>query len=41
LTNPFVQTYRYDSLERLTEAKETSGEAANSPQTWKQQFGYS
>jgi hypothetical protein len=36
LTNPLVQNYQYDSLYRLTEAKETSG--AN--QTWKQQFGY-
>jgi RHS repeat-associated protein len=36
LQNPFVQTFKYDSLERLTEAKET----VNSNQTWKQQFGY-
>lgn len=36
LANPFVQTFKYDSLSRLTEAKETN----NSNQTWKQGFGY-
>jgi RHS repeat-associated protein len=36
LTNPLVQTYKYDSLYRLTEAKEVSG--AN--QTWKEAFNY-
>jgi RHS repeat-associated protein len=36
LTNPLVQTYKYDSLYRLTEARETS----NSNQTWKEAFSY-
>lgn len=36
LTNPFVQTYKYDSLYRLTEARETN----NGGQTWKQGFSY-
>ena len=36
LAAPLVQTYKYDSLYRLTEAKETQ----NSQQTWIQQFGY-
>jgi RHS repeat-associated protein len=36
LTAPMVQTFKYDSLFRLTEARET----ANSAQNWKQQFGY-
>jgi RHS repeat-associated protein len=36
LTNPLVQTYKYDSLYRLTEARETS----NSNQTWKEAFNY-
>ncbi|MGB7069309.1 MAG: RHS repeat-associated core domain-containing protein [Pyrinomonadaceae bacterium] len=36
LTHPFVQTFAYDALQRLTEAKETS----NSNQTWKQVFDY-
>jgi RHS repeat-associated protein len=40
LANSLVQTYKYDSLERLTEARETSGTAQSAPQTWKQQFGY-
>ncbi|MEQ1646411.1 MAG: hypothetical protein ABL959_23360, partial [Pyrinomonadaceae bacterium] len=35
-TAPFVQTYRYDSLDRLTEATEK----VNGTQTWKQTFGY-
>ena len=36
LAIPFVQTYNYDSLDRITEAKET----VNSTQTWTQEFGY-
>ncbi len=36
LAQPFVQTFKYDSLYRLTEAKETN----NNQQTWKQTFGY-
>ncbi|MGB7070290.1 MAG: RHS repeat-associated core domain-containing protein [Pyrinomonadaceae bacterium] len=36
LAQPFVQTFAYDALQRLTEAKETS----NSNQTWKQVFDY-
>lgn len=36
LPQPFVQSYRYDSLFRLTEAIETQ----NGTQTWIQQFGY-
>ncbi len=36
LANPFVQTYKYDMLYRLTEAKESN----NSNQTWKQVFEY-
>ncbi|MEQ1763638.1 MAG: RHS repeat-associated core domain-containing protein [Pyrinomonadaceae bacterium] len=36
LTHPFVQTYKYDSRYRLTEARETS----NSAQTWKQNFSF-
>ena len=36
LTNPFVQSFKYDSLYRLTEARET----ANNQQTWKQNFTY-
>lgn len=36
LAHPFVQTYKYDSLYRLTEAKETN----NGNQTWKQRFAY-
>jgi RHS repeat-associated protein len=40
LANPFVQTYKYDGLDRLVEAKEVSGTAANAPQTWKQTFNY-
>jgi RHS repeat-associated protein len=34
----FVQTYKYDSLARLTEAKETTGTSAT--ENWKQTFGY-
>jgi RHS repeat-associated protein len=40
LQTPIVQTYKYDSLERLIEAKETSGTATNAPQNWIQNFGY-
>jgi RHS repeat-associated protein len=36
LANPFVQSYKYDSLNRLTEAKEING----TTQTFKQNFGY-
>jgi RHS repeat-associated protein len=35
-TTTFTQTYQYDSLNRLTEAKELS----NGNQTWKQNFDY-
>ena len=35
-TTSFVQTYKYDELNRLTEAKETT----NSTQNWRQTFGY-
>jgi RHS repeat-associated protein len=34
--NPYVQTYKYDSLSRISEAKET----VNSTQKWIQTFGY-
>lgn len=40
LAQPFVQTYRFDSLQRLTEARETFGTQQTSEQTWKQTFGY-
>jgi len=40
LTEPFVQTYRYDSLYRITEARETNGPATNASQNWKETFGY-
>lgn len=36
LAQPFVQTYRYDSLDRISEAIEK----VNGLQTWKQTFGY-
>lgn len=36
LANPFVQTYKYDSLDRITEAIEK----VNGTQTWKQTFGF-
>lgn len=36
LANPLVQSYQYDSLYRITEAKETS----NGNQVWKQNFTY-
>ncbi|MBX7053424.1 MAG: hypothetical protein K1X36_00580 [Pyrinomonadaceae bacterium] len=38
LGQPFVQSYKYDSLYRLTEAKEVSG--TNSTSNWIQTFGY-
>ena len=38
LQNPFVQSFKYDSLYRLIEAKETVG--TNPTPTWKQNFGY-
>ncbi|MBK7706056.1 MAG: hypothetical protein IPJ30_09815 [Acidobacteria bacterium] len=34
----FVQTYRYDSLYRITEARETNGPATNASQNWKEMF---
>jgi RHS repeat-associated protein len=40
LAQPFVQSYKYDSLFRLTEARETSGTGTSAPQTWKETFGY-
>lgn len=36
LSHPFVQTYKYDTLNRLTEATEMS----DTTQTWKQNFSY-
>jgi RHS repeat-associated protein len=36
MTNSIVQTYKYDSLDRITEAKETS----NNQQNWVQNFDY-
>ncbi len=36
LANPFVQTYEYDSLDRITQAQEK----VNGGQTWIQTFGY-
>jgi RHS repeat-associated protein len=36
LANPFVQTYAYDSLNRISSAEETN----NSVQSWKQAFTY-
>jgi hypothetical protein len=36
LSNPFVQSFKYDSLERLIEARETT----NGSQNWIQTFGY-
>jgi len=40
LNQPFVQSYKFDSLFRLIEARETSGAGASAPQTWKETFGY-
>jgi len=36
LTLPFVQSYKYDSLDRIIDARETN----NGNQTWRQTFGY-
>lgn len=36
LAAPFIQSYKYDALNRLKEAKETS----SGQQTWQQTFGY-
>jgi len=33
-TTSFVQTFKYDAINRLTEAKETTGSATNWSQTW-------
>lgn len=35
-SNPYVQTYKYDALDRLSEAKET----VNTQQKWIQNYGY-
>ena len=40
LAQPFVQSYKYDSLYRLKEARETSGTGTSAPQTWKETFDY-
>ena len=40
LSQPFVQTYKYDPLERLKEAVETSGTGTSAPQVWKESYGY-
>jgi RHS repeat-associated protein len=40
LTTPIVQSYKYDSLDRLTEAKETLGASANAPENWNQTWNY-
>ncbi|HEY0426708.1 MAG TPA: RHS repeat-associated core domain-containing protein [Pyrinomonadaceae bacterium] len=40
LANPFVQTFRYDSIYRLTEAREVTGTGANPATNWLQTFGY-
>jgi len=36
LAQPFLQTYKYDSLDRISEARETN----NDNQTWKQNWSY-
>ncbi len=36
MVNPIVQTYKYDSLDRILEAKETT----NNQHSWSQNFGY-
>jgi len=36
LANPFIQGYKYDPLDRISEAKET----VNGTQTWIQNWGY-
>ncbi len=40
LPNPLVQTFKYDSLYRLKEARETDGTSTNAPQVWKETFDY-
>jgi RHS repeat-associated protein len=40
LAQPFVQTYKYDPLQRLKEAVETSGTGTSAPQVWKETYGY-
>jgi RHS repeat-associated protein len=40
LAQPFVQSYKYDSLYRLTEARETAGAGTSAPQNWRETFGY-
>jgi RHS repeat-associated protein len=39
LAQPFVQTYKYDSLNRITEAKENNGTPSGT-QNWKQTYDY-
>ena len=36
LTSPFLQSYKYDPLDRIIDARETN----NGNQTWRQTFGY-
>ncbi|MBD3885898.1 RHS repeat-associated core domain-containing protein [Phormidium tenue FACHB-886] len=40
LPNPLVQTFKYDSLYRLKEARETEGTGTSAPQVWKETFDY-
>ena len=40
LAQPLVQSYKYDSLYRLKEARETAGTGGSAPQTWKETFDY-
>jgi RHS repeat-associated protein len=40
LANPIVQSYKYDALDRITEAVETSGTGTNAPENWKQTWSY-
>jgi RHS repeat-associated protein len=39
LSQPFMETYKYDSLNRITEAKENNGTPSGT-QNWKQTFDY-
>jgi RHS repeat-associated protein len=39
LAQPFVQTYKYDALDRIVEAKENNGTATGT-QNWKQTYNY-
>jgi RHS repeat-associated protein len=39
LAQPFVQTYKYDALDRIVEAKENNGTAMGT-QNWKQTYDY-